>query len=399
MGSTPACAFASAHSTHYDPLAAFTEAYEMAKTELHVSPNLAILFFSVDYVPQAESLLLDIARKLPADCKLMACTGESIVGRGTELETGPAMSLWLAALPQCAIETVHLDFQRTPEGMAITGWPESWLQPWEPDSFLILLAEPFSFPADVLLEQLNEERRGVVMVGGVASGAHEQGGNRLMNNEKVFREGALLAKISGNVRLRTVVSQGCRPIGKPFVVTKADRNVIQQLGGKPALTQLQEIFAGLTQPEQALARMGLHLGRVVNEYLETFAQGDFLVRNVRGIDPASGAIVLTDYFRVGQTVQFHLRDHVSADKELRELLQQIKATSSQQQRGALLFTCNGLGTRLFPKQHHDARVIREILGDIPVAGFFAQGEIGPIGGRNFSHGFTASIAILEKRDS
>jgi small ligand-binding sensory domain FIST len=181
--------------------------------------------------------------------------------------------------------------------------------------------------------------------------------------------------------MRTVVSQGCRPIGKPLVVTKAERNIIHELGGKPALVQLREIFDALPTREQRLVQTALHVGRVVSEYQERFEQGDFLVRNVIGIDSSSGAVAIGDYIRPGQTVQFHVRDQEAADAELKQLLAGA-ATKNPSPHGGLLFTCNGRGTRMFSQPHHDAEAIARSFGPLPIAGLFAAGEIGPIGRQN-----------------
>jgi small ligand-binding sensory domain FIST len=250
---------------------------------------------------------------------------------------------------------------------------------------LIVLGEPFSFPADYMLERINEDRPKVPVIGGMASGAAQPGDNRLILGANTFAEGAVALHVSGPVRLATVVSQGCRPIGKPFVVTKAERNIIYELGGKPALAQLREIFDTLPTSEQRLVQRALHVGRVVSEYQERFEQGDFLVRNVVGIDANSGAIAIGDYLRPGQTVQFHIRDEEVAD---------AKSKSSGSPAGALLFTCNGRGTRMFSQAHHDAGAVAHAFGSIPLAGFFAQGELGPVGQHNFIHGFTASIGLF-----
>jgi small ligand-binding sensory domain FIST len=203
----------------------------------------------------------------------------------------------------------------------------------------------------------------------------------------------------GPVRLRSVVSQGCRPIGRPLLITKAQRNMLQELSGKPALARFSELYPTLTPQEQELVRGGLHVGRVINEYQDRFGRGDFLVRNVVGADRDSGTLVLGDFVRVGQTVQFHVRDAESADEDLRELLSAAHHSETARPAGALLFTCNGRGTRLFDAPHHDAACIAKVWPELPVAGFFAQGEIGPIGGRNFLHGFTASMLLVEPAEA
>ena len=228
-------------------------------------------------------------------------------------------------------------------------------------------------------------------MGGNASGGHQPGNNRLALGSEIWETGAVGVLIEGPVRIRTVVSQGCRPIGHPLIVTRTEKNLVRELGRRPALEVFQEIFEDLEPSDQRRVLTGLHLGRVINEYQERFNRGDFLVRNVLGATE-EGAIAITDQLRVGQTVQFHVRDADSADEDLRELL--LSAQNSKPA-AALLFSCNGRGTRLFNSADHDVSLIHEILGKIPVAGFFAMGEIGPIGGRNFLHGFTASIVLFE----
>lgn len=187
------------------------------------------------------------------------------------------------------------------------------------------------------------------------------------------------------------------PIGRqPYVVTKAKENVIFELGGKPPLAQLQELWQTLGPRDRKLMQQGLHVGRVINEFLSDFQRGDFLVRNVQGLDQQSGAMQITDYVRVGQTVQFHVRDAETADEDLHALLQLDVNAHARKPAGALVFTCNGRGSRLFEEESHDAKAIRSETGQIPLAGFFAAGELGPIGGQNFIHGFTASVALFEE---
>jgi small ligand-binding sensory domain FIST len=356
---------------------------------------LGFVFFSQHHAAHAEQIAAECSAILSNPEHLLGCAGEAIAGMGREVEESPALSLWLASMPQSHITSMRLEFHRTHEGNAIGGWPESLAGPWDDGAFLLALGEPFSFPADVLLEKLNQDRPGVIVAGGMASGGQAPGQNRLIWGTRVFNEGAVAAHVSGGVRMRTVVSQGCRPIGKPFVVTKAERNLVQQLGGRPALEQLREIFQTLPTREQELVNRGLHLGRVVSEYRDRFEQGDFLIRNVLGGDSSSGAIAVGDYIRPGQTVQFHVRDADSADAELRQLLAAVRDQPRPSACGALLFTCNGRGTRLFGQPHHDACAVEQALGSVPLAGFFAHGEMGPVAGQNFLHGFTASLALLE----
>jgi small ligand-binding sensory domain FIST len=226
------------------------------------------------------------------------------------------------------------------------------------------------------------------IIGGLASAAASPGGNRLVLDDRVVEEGAVGVFVDGGIEVRTLVSQGCRPIGRPYVVTRAEQNLIEELAGKPAIERLQELAADATEEERELLRRGLHMGLVVDEHKAEFGRGDFLVRNLLGADEGSGALAVGEQVAVGQTVQFHVRDAAAADEDLREMLSGVDADA------ALLFTCNGRGRHLFTVPDHDAGMVEKLLGPIPLAGAFCAGEIGPVGGRNFLHGFTASLALF-----
>jgi small ligand-binding sensory domain FIST len=386
--------FAAALSTEEQTQTAVQEVCRAALAQLGGPPDLAVVFASHHHAAGFSGLARQLARRLGGGA-LIGCSGESIVGTGREIEDAPALSLWLAQLPGVRVEPLHLRFAQTAEGPAFQGWPETLPARWPQGATLLLLAEPFSFPADVWLARLNEDQPGAQVLGGMASGGWNPGQNRLFLGDAALDEGAVGAWLCGPVQVRGIVSQGCRPVGRAFVVTRAQRNVIHELGGKPALAQLQEIFDALPPEDQQRVREGIHVGRVIDEYRQEFRRGDFLIRNVVGADAQSGAIAIGDFVRAGQTVQFHVRDAQSADDDLRELAAQATADlAPRTAAGALVFTCNGRGTRLFAQPHHDAALIQRQFGDIPVAGLFAQGEIGPIGHKNFVHGFTACVALF-----
>jgi small ligand-binding sensory domain FIST len=274
------------------------------------------------------------------------------------------------------------------------GWPEGLDEAWPAAGGVVLLADPFSFPVDAFITRLQEEHPGAPIVGGMASGGQRPGSNTLAVGPRTYDSGAVGFVVGGGARLRPVVSQGCRPIGRPLVVTKSEENVIVELGGRPALERLRELYGELDGDDRELVRQSLHIGRVASEYQDHFDRGDFLVRNVVGADPDTGVIAVGDLVRTGQTIQFHVRDGRSAHDDLEALLARERERGATPA-GALVFTCNGRGTRLFPEPHHDARSMRKAFGPIATAGFFAQGEIGPIGRTNCLHGFTASIALFE----
>jgi small ligand-binding sensory domain FIST len=387
--------FAAALSTARDTPKALDEVCAQTGSALGGPADLALVFFSPHHAPAVADIGMRLQTQL-GDALLLGCQGEAIVGNDREVEDGPALSLWLAKWARPVEQMAfHLTLEETSEGVSLLGWPDDLEQATPTESAMLVLADPFSFPADQFLSQVNDDYPGLRVMGGMTSGATEPGRAAMLVGSQAVNVGAVGVLLQGELPLRSVVSQGCRPIGKPLVITRARDNLIVELGGKPALVQLQELWQQLPAQDQELVRQGLHIGRVLSEYKDGFQRGDFLVRNVIGFDRGSGAVAITDRVRVGQTVQFHVRDAATADEDLHELLQIDLSAHEKRPAAALLFTCNGRGTRLFERPHHDAQVLRAEAGPIPVAGFFAQGELGPVGGQNSIHGFTASVALFE----
>jgi small ligand-binding sensory domain FIST len=388
--------FAAALSTAADTTLALEEVCARTQTALGGTADLAVLFYSPHHRAAAETLAPALQQRLSPRC-LLGCAGESIVGNDREVEDGPALSLWLARwTKKVELTSFHLVHEATPDGQSLLGWPYALAEADPANALLLVLADPYTFPVDAFLQEVNEAHRGLRVVGGMASGVRGPGQCRLLLGDRAVDRGAVGVLLQGAVGVRAVVSQGCRPIGKHMVVTRARDNVILELGGKPPLAQLQQIWQEVSDHDRELMRRGLHVGRVINEYQGEFQRGDFLIRNVIGLDSTSGALAITERVRVGQTVQFQVRDAGSADEDLHALLQLDLSAHERRPAGALLFTCNGRGTRLFPQPDHDATVIRAEAGAVPLAGFFAQGELGPIGGQNFIHGFTASVVLFEE---
>ena len=381
----------SALSTAPSTTAAFQQVLEKLDAGLAGdAADLCMIFSSMHHADELARLAASL-RKAGKTRHVLGCTGESIVGEDREVEGSPALVIWSITLPGATIRPLRLD----EPGVSDLDWAKDLHQPER--AVLLLLGDPFSFRTDDLLKRINQDVPGLRVIGGMASGSQVPRANQLILDDESFLDGAVAVLLSGPVALRTIVSQGCRPVGHTMIVTKAENNVIRELGRRPALEALREMFQGLTADEQQQIQDGLHIGRVINEYQGSFQRGDFLVRNVTGADD-SGAIQITDLVRVGQTIQFQIRDADTADEDLREslLLARKKVRPATRPVGALLFTCNGRGTRLFNQPDHDVTMIHEVLGPIPVAGFFAMGEIGPIGGKNFMHGYTASIVLFEQ---
>lgn len=383
---------AAAISTLPDASDAVRAATVEARASLGAAADLAVAFVSHRYAPDWDALapVFHDAAGAPTS---MAATGESIVAGGREVEDAPCVAVWLASFSAARLWPMRLELAQTAEGPAIVGWPDEAPEHWSDDGALLLLGDPYSFPADFAVERLNEDQAGAAVLGGMASGGAGPDETRLALDGRSLARGAAAVLIQG-VRVCSVVSQGCRPVGGTFVVTRAERNLVYELGGKSALEQLQTTFAALAPSDQRRLQRGPHLGLALDEYRDQFATGDFLVRNIVGADAASGMIAIGDTVRVGQTVQFHVRDEQAADADLAVRLADIQRREPTPPVGGLLFTCNGRGTRLFSGADHDAAAVQAVFPGLPLAGFFAQGELGPVAGRNFLHGFTASLALF-----
>ena len=354
--------------------------------------DLAFLFFSPHYAEQSTDLAAAVRRELAPDL-LVGCTGEGIIGGTEEIESAPAISLWAARLPGVSMTPIRLSCSQDEDGISVSGWPDDLVSGPALPNFL-LLGDPFSTGVDEALSLIAERCPGSMAIGGMAGGGRDVGENRMVLNDEVYEGGLVGVALSGPLSIRTVVSQGCRPIGERYVVTKAENNVIHELGGVPALERLQTVFETLSGGERRLAHRALHIGVVMDEQRNRFERGDFLVRNLIGADRNSGSVAIGDMIKVGQTVQFHIRDAQSASEDLHLMLAADRSRHQQPPLGALLFSCCGRGRGLFGQPHHDVTVLHERAGNIPVAGFFAQGEIGPVGGTNFLHGYTASVALF-----
>jgi small ligand-binding sensory domain FIST len=346
-------------------------------------PDLVVCFASAHHVGAFEDVTGGLRKLLEPDV-FIGCTAVGVAGGSVEVENAPGLSVFAARFGAGRVTGVALDAIRTDDGVSISGWPDEL-----PSSgTLLMLADPFSFPMPDFLALCNAQVPDLAIMGGMASSAAGPGGNRIVLDDRIMTSGAVAVMCSDDVPIRAVVSQGCRPIGKPLTVTRAEHNLAHELAGMPAMARLQEIVQAADEEDRRLMREGLHLGLVVDEHRLDFQRGDFLVRNLLGVDQQTGSLAISEQVEIGQTVQFQVRDAEAADEDLRSLLAGVGGA------GVLLFTCNGRGTQMFPEPGHDASVVAELLGPVALAGAFCAGEIGPIGGRNFLHGFTASVAVF-----
>jgi small ligand-binding sensory domain FIST len=382
--------FASALSEHPDPAEATGEVIGAVLERLGTDPDVAVVFVS----PQHRDAFGDVAAAINRMLRpgvLVGTTAVAVLGGAREVEDAPAIGLWAGRL-KAGPRPVRLQAARTTSGIALQGLTAST---FEPGDALLLLADPFSLPVDAIIEALAalelpgaSEPFSVPVIGGMASAANAPGGNRLVVGDEVMSAGAVGVVLPGGVATSTIVSQGCRPIGDPMIVTRAEGNLVIEIAGRPALDRLDDLVRAADAEERSLLASGLQIGVAIDEHRATFERGDFLVRSVVGADRRQRALAVGDRLEVGTTVQFQVRDAVAADEDLRAML--ADATGD----AALVFTCNGRGQRLFGEPDHDARVVHDRLGSPALAGMFCAGEFGPVGGRSFVHGFTASVLVF-----
>jgi small ligand-binding sensory domain FIST len=374
-------------SESFDPVEAFSEAAAEAARALDAPCDLCAVFAAAPHLGHAKWILSEVHERLEPQ-HLIGCGASGVVGGGREIEDGPGAVVWAASLPGAELVTHHLRGRPGSEEPVIMGIPEQGLG----GEFVILLADPSSFPTEALLGRIQERRPGLPVLGGLVS-ASGPGGGVFFRDGEVLAGGAVAASISG-VPVIPCVSQGAAPVGPEMTITAARENVIEELASAPALERLRSALAELLPRERELASEGVMLGIVIDENKPEYERGDFLVRPIIGADPERGWIAVGDRVRVGQTVRLQVRDEASADEDLRHALRaQSQALASSGAAGALLFTCNGRGSHMFTVPDHDAGAIEDALG-VPAGGFFCAGEIGPVGGRNFLHGFTATMAVF-----
>jgi small ligand-binding sensory domain FIST len=362
-------------------------------------PDLVLTFVS----PQLAKSYKKIGQtlhKLLSPQVLIGCSAGGLIGGGNEVEDESGIVISGAVFPGGELEAFHITDDQLPD---LDAGPDRWeelvgMKGTDEPAF-ILLPEPFSFRIEALVEGLDFAFPRSAKIGGLASGADGPGKNVLFLNDGIHKRGAVGVAIAGNVTLETVVAQGCRPIGMPMRVSRCDHNILYDLDGKPALIVLRDLLESLSDSEQELAKNSLFLGLAMDEFKSSFGVGDFLIRNIVGIEPKSGALVIAEMLRNERTVQFHVRDAATSSEDLRLVLKRYVDNNSNGARreGALLFSCLGRGTYLYGSPNHDTDGFRAYLGEIPLSGFFCNGEIGPVSGTTFLHGYTSSFGIFKEK--
>ena len=360
--------------------------------------DLAVVFVSSHYRDEQDSLPKMLQEKLGYRA-ILGCSGGGIIGNGQEVEQRPAVSITAANLPDVSIVEFHLEGDKLPD---LDAGPDSWEETVNvsraEDPQFVLLADPFSFPVQNLLMGLDFAFQSSAKIGGLASGGQQPGQNALFLGSEVHHAGAVGVALHGNISVDTVVAQGCRPVGAPMRITESRRNLLVELDGQPPMAVLRELFQKSGERDRSLMRNSLFLGVVMDEFIEQPQQGDFLIRNVVGMDERSGALAIGEILKEGQLVQFHLRDAETSADDLTAVLERFAGENRENLvEGALLFSCLGRGQYLYGRPNHDTEIFHSKVGSVPLGGFFCNGEIGPVSGTTFLHGYTSSFGIFRPK--
>jgi small ligand-binding sensory domain FIST len=402
--------WASALSTRASLEAALNEAIEQAEQQLDGSASLALIFISSAFASEYSRLMPLLREKLKSQPQVIGCSGGGIVGmtpdgKAQEIEGKPAISLTLAYLPGVEVQTFHVSAAALPDlDSPQADWVDLLGVPQANQPQFVLLADPLTARINDLLQGLDFAYSGSVKIGGLASGGVSASSVALFCNDQIYREGTVGVALMGNIVISTIVAQGCRPIGEPLRVVSGDRNIVTELESasgagtsQSPLAVLQELIENLSEGDRELAQHSLFVGVVRDEFKEALAPGDFLIRNLLGVDPRSGAIAIGDRVRTGQRIQFHLRDAKTSAEDLEMLLlhyEQQKFKSNEV--GALMFSCLGRGEYLYGQPNFDSGLFHKYLSNLPLSGFFCNGEIGPVGGSTFLHGYTSVFGICRQ---
>ncbi len=361
-------------------------------------PDLAIIFASPHHQSGYDDVVPMIRKLLPS-ARAFGCSGGGIIGNGEEVEQRAGLSITAAVLPDVEIVEFHLDGDSLPD---LDAGPDTWEAlvnvTDSQDPQFVVLADPYSFPVQNLILGLDFAFSRAAKIGGLASGAQHPGGNALFLGDQTYHSGAVGLAFHGNIAVDTVVAQGCRPVGHTMRITESRSNILVGLDGDTPMVVLKELFENSGERDRGLMRNSLFLGVVMDELLDDPKQGDFLIRNVVGMDERTGNLAIGELLKEGQVVQFHLRDAETSTDELTAVRERY-ATENRENKiqGALLFSCLGRGENLYGKPNHDSGIFHDKLGSVPLGGFFCNGEIGPVSGTTFLHGYTSSFGIFRSK--
>jgi small ligand-binding sensory domain FIST len=378
---------------------AISECEAMLRAELDgLAPDLVLVFTDVAFDRQIDSLAEYVADQFPG-ATVIGCNGAGVMGGGQEIQATPALSMTAAHLPGVVLAPFHLSASAMPSpDDAPDAWEDRVGAPAAADPQFILLADPFTFDGEALLAGLDYAFPAAAKVGGLASGGSRPGSHSLYLNGVTHKSGAVGVALSGDIIVDTVVAQGCRPIGHSMRVTSTEENMLLTADDRPPLEELQDLFEHANERDKELMQHNLFMGVAMDPLLDEAGPGDFLIRNIVGADSKKGAVAVGGALREGLLVQFHVRDAETSADDLRDAFATyLRGVGERHATAALMFQCTGRGSFLYGREGHDTDMFNELIGALPMGGFFCNGEIGPVGGTTYLHGYTSSFAIFRER--
>jgi small ligand-binding sensory domain FIST len=356
--------------------------------------DLAVVFATADYEAEYPELL-EAVRGVSGAPAAVGCSGMSVLTSDGEFEGHPGVAVLVAA--STAIQARPFLVSASKTDVSSPGRTIRRLIDPLPDGprLLALFPDPFSVNTARLIEDVEEDPATLPIVGAAASGGPGQRESAQWCGREIGVHAVAGLLLTGNLALRLGVAQGCQPIGQPSRISRARANQIIELDGRPALEYLQETVATLPKAEIERAANSLFAGIAHEEAQRPIHQGDLLVRNLVGVDPGSGAVAVAEQVRPGQIIQFVLRDARAARADMRRMVEALYAgTRRVRPRFGFYFNCLGRGAGLYGAPDHDITLIREFFGDLPIVGFFGNGELAPVGGKNYAHSYTGVLAII-----
>ncbi len=366
---------------------AATEATESLLADLGGSSlDLLFAFVTHDYADHFTKLP-DVLLSRTGDTELIGCSASGVLGGGNEVEHEPGLALIGAHLPDTDVRAFHMP----PDPVS---WETAVLRAGRGEPDFVLLSDPYSGSPEDLLAWMDTKFSESTKIGGLVSGASHPGDSILILGDAIHRVGTVGVALSGDLEVDTVVAQGCRPIGSPLFVTRGDHHILYELDGQPATQVLESLYAELSEEDQELFRSSLFLGLVMREREEVYEHGDFLIRPIIGVDPDARALAIAAEVKTNQVVQFHVRDARASAEDLEQMLSRHQYA---QPSGALLFSCVGRGRGLYGEPNHDTGMFHNQIGRVPLGGFFCSGEIGPVRGKTYIHGYTSSFGLFRRK--
>jgi small ligand-binding sensory domain FIST len=361
-------------------------------------PDLLTVFVSSHHAARFEELSRLLLREFESSF-LFGCCADGVIGGGSEIEDRPGLALTGAVLPGVRMKGVHLDAAQVPPLYAEQRiWEDTMHLTASQQPAFLILGDPFSFETETFVKGLDRVYPNAPKIGGLASGARQVGGSALYLGNEVHHSGAVALALTGNIQVDTIVAQGCRAVGDPMFVTLAHENLIRELDGQAPRDVLAGLFERLSSADRDLFSQSLFLGLAMRTDTDRYVPGDFLIRNILGMDPQSGALWVNAHIPAKSVVQFHLRDASASAFDLERALTQYRnSTLSGPPAGALLFSCAGRGYGLYGQDDHDSNAFRRLVADVPIGGFFGNGEIGPVQNATYLHGYTSAFAVFSER--